>query len=198
MRIIAATKNAGKVKEISDILSKYEIEVISQKDAGIDVDVDETGRTFEENALIKARAVSMLCDEPVLADDSGLCIDALLGAPGIYSARYGGDLSYEKKIAKLLGELSGETNRKAKFCCVMALVFPDGKQIVASGECHGHILEEPKGDLGFGFDPVFYSDELKKGFAECSDEEKNAVSHRGKALNSLCTKLNEFLRNEDK
>lgn len=198
MRIIAATKNPGKVREIGEILSKYEIEVISQKDAGIDVDVDETGSTFEENALIKARAVSMLCDEPVLADDSGLCIDVLSGAPGIYSARYGGDLPYEEKIAKLLGEMSGKENRKAKFCCVMALVFPDGKKIIASGECHGHITEEPKGTSGFGFDPVFYSDELKKGFSECTEEEKNEVSHRGKALKDLCFKLNEFLRKEDK
>lgn len=198
MRIIAATKNSGKVREISEILSKYEIEVISQKDAGIDVDVDETGSTFEENALIKARAVSMLCDEPVLADDSGLCIDALLGAPGVYSARYGGDLPYEKKIEKLLGELSGEKNRKAKFCCVMVLVFPDGREIIASGECHGHIMDSPKGNGGFGFDPVFYSDELKKGFSECTDEEKNAVSHRGKALKALCEKLDEFLQKEDK
>ena len=197
MRIIAATKNPGKVKEIAEILSEYEIEVISQKDAGIDVDVDETGNTFEENALIKARAVSMLCDEPVLADDSGLCIDALSGAPGVYSARYGGDLPYEEKIAKLLGELSGERNRKAKFCCVMVLVFPDGREIIAKGECHGHIMEEPKGTSGFGFDPVFYSDELKKGFSECTDEEKNAVSHRGKALTDLCTKLNDFLRKGD-
>ncbi len=198
MRIIVATKNSGKVKEIADILSKYEIEVISQKDAGIDVDVDETGSTFEENALIKARAVSMLCDEPVLADDSGLCIEALLGAPGIYSARYGGDLPYEEKMAKLLGEMSGKENRKAKFCCVMALVFPNGEELIAKGECHGRIMEEMKGTSGFGFDPVFYSDELKKGFAECSDEEKNQVSHRGKALCDLCEKLDKFLQKEDR
>lgn len=192
MKIIAATKNPGKVREIAEILSKYGIEVISQKDAGIDVEVDETGSTFEENALIKARAVSMLCDEPVLADDSGLCVEALDGAPGIYSARYGGEISQEEKNKKLLGELSGIENRKAKFCCVMALVFPNGEEITAYGETLGRITEEPSGNGGFGFDPVFYSSELEKVFAEADEEEKNRVSHRGKALRNLCNKITEI------
>lgn len=197
MRIIVATKNKGKIKEIGEILEPFNIEVISQADAGIDVDVDETGSTFLENALIKARAVSMLCDEPVLADDSGLLIDALDGRPGVYSARYGGDVSYEEKINKLLSEMEGKTDRKARFECVMALVFPDGREVVAKGECHGKILEEPIGENGFGFDPVFYSDELKCGFAVCKDEDKNSVSHRGKALLALRDKIKEIIEKED-
>ena len=193
MRIIAATKNAGKIKEIQKILSEYDIEVISQKDADIDVDIDETGSTFEENALIKARAVAMLCDDAVLADDSGLCVDALDGRPGIYSARYGGDVSYPEKMQMLLDELSGKSDRNAQFKCVMAIVFPDGTEITASGECPGLIMDAPSGDGGFGFDPLFYSIELKKGFSECTEDEKNQVSHRGRALCALCDKIKDMI-----
>lgn len=193
MRIIAATKNAGKIKEIQKILSEYDIEVISQKDADIDVDIDETGSTFEENALIKARAVAMLCDDAVLADDSGLCVDALDGRPGIYSARYGGDVSYPEKMQMLLDELSGKSDRNAQFKCVMAIVFPDGTEITASGECPGLIMDAPSGDGGFGFDPLFYSTELKKGFSECTEDEKNQVSHRGRALCALCDKIKDMI-----
>ncbi len=197
MRVIVATKNPGKIREISDILSEFNIEVVSQADAGIDVEVDETGSTFLENALIKARAVSLLCDDPVLADDSGLCVDALDGRPGVYTARYGGSISNREKMEKLLSELSGENNRSAKFVCSVALVFPDGSEITTEGEALGKITEEISGDGGFGFDPVFYSTELKKKFSECAEEEKNKISHRGRALSSLRDKLDEILKKED-
>ena len=197
MKIVAATKNPGKIKEIAQILSPFGVEVISQADAEIDVDIDETGSTFLENALIKARAVAMLCDDVVLADDSGLCVDALDGKPGVYSARYGGDIPHSEKIKMLLSELSDKKDRKARFECVVALVLPDGKEYTFSGACHGHIMEEPKGENGFGFDPVFYSDELKCGFAECSDEEKNVVSHRGKALLKLKENFSDIFPKEE-
>ena len=193
MRIILATKNKGKVREMAEILSKYNIEVISQQDADIDVDVEETGSTFRENAEIKSRAVAMLCEDPVLADDSGLCINALGGKPGVYSARYGGEaLPYPEKIKGILTELRGETDRKAYFECAMALVFPDGRMISASGVVNGRILEAPRGEGGFGYDSIFYSDELGKSFGEASDEEKNMVSHRKRAIDGICKQLEEL------
>lgn len=193
MRIILATKNDGKVREMGAILGEYGIDVISQKDADIDVDVEETGTTFEENAEIKARAVAMLCDEPVIADDSGLCIDALGGKPGIYSARYGGEsLPYKDKIEGILTEMKGEVDRRAHFECAMVLIFPDGRKISAVGTVEGRILEEPKGDGGFGYDPIFYSNELEKSFGEATDEEKNSISHRGRALEGICKILEDM------
>lgn len=186
MRIIVATKNNNKVREISDVLSPLGFEVVSQTDAGIDVDVEETGDTFEKNALIKARAISLVCDDYVLADDSGLCVEALDGRPGVYSARYAGENATDKdKYTKLLGELREETNRSAKFVTSMAFITPDGAEIVTNGEVSGRITKEPAGNGGFGYDPVFYSDELEKTFGEASLEEKNTVSHRSRALKAL-------------
>lgn len=193
MNIIAATNNENKVKEITRIFSKLGFTVISQKDAGIDVDVEETGNTFTENSLIKARAVAMLCDDYVLADDSGLCVEALDGRPGVYSARYAGEGASDKqKIEKLLGEMQGKDNRKAKFVTSIAFIFPDGKEIVTKGEVCGKITSEPHGDNGFGYDPVFFCTELCKTFAEADMEEKNRVSHRGRALKKLYDKLEEL------
>ena len=190
MKIIAATKNPGKIREIQKILGQLGFEVMSQATAGIDVDIEETGDTFEKNALIKARAVAMMCDNPVLADNSGLCVEALGGKPGIYSARYAGEgASDADKVNKLLSELDGVKNRRAKFVTSAAFIFPDGREITVSGEVHGTILTEALGENGFGYDPVFYSDELKKTFAEASDDEKNSVSHRSRALAALCEKL---------
>ena len=190
MDIILATKNAGKVREMAEILSPYGINVISQKDAGIDVEVEETGLTFEENAEIKARAVAMLCDCPILADDSGLCIDALGGKPGVYSARYGGEaLPYPEKIRSILKELDGVQDRSARFECAMVLIMPDGQKISALGEVRGSILCESQGTGGFGYDSIFYSCELGKSFGEASEEEKNSISHRGRALKKLCDEL---------
>ena len=192
MDIILATKNAGKVREMAEILKPYDINVISQKDAGIDVEVLETGDTFEENAEIKARAVAMLCDSPVLADDSGLCIDALGGKPGIYSARYGGEaLPYPEKIRCLLKELEDVTDRSAKFECAMVLVMPDGRKFSALGNVPGSILLAPEGTGGFGYDSIFYSSELGKSFGVASDEEKNSISHRGRALKKLFSDITE-------
>ncbi len=190
MEIILATKNEGKVREMADILGKFGITVISQKSAGIDVDIEETGSTFEENAEIKARAVSMLCSSPVLADDSGLCIDALGGKPGIYSARYGGEkLPYPEKIKSILKEIEHAESRDAYFECAMVLVFPDGKKISAKGRVCGSILKKPKGTGGFGYDSIFYSPEIEKSFGEATEEEKNRISHRGRALEELCDML---------
>lgn len=185
-RIIAATKNQGKIREIQAILGKLGFEVVSQGSTDIDVDIEETGTTFEQNALIKARAVAMMCDDIVLADDSGLCIDALHGAPGVYSARYAGENATDgQRMEKVLREMEQEKNRKAKFVCVVAMVFPNGREITCTGETNGEITHEPHGTNGFGYDPIFYSNELKKTFAEADDDEKNMVSHRGRALRKL-------------
>ncbi len=193
MRIIAATKNKGKIKEIQEILGVLGFEVLSQQEAGYDLDVLETGDTFEKNALIKARAIAMVCDECVLADDSGLCIDALDGRPGIYSARYAGEgASDADKVTKILTEMDGIKNRAAKFVTSAAFIFPDGREITASGEVSGFITEAPEGENGFGYDPIFYSEELGKTFAMASDEEKNSVSHRSRALLALCEKLKNY------
>lgn len=190
-KILAATTNQGKIKEIKEILSDYEI--ISLKDAGIDADVEENGKTFAENAYIKAFEISKLSDLPVLADDSGLEIEALGGRPGVYSARYAGeDAPYSVKIAKLAEELKDvpPEKRYAQFSCAVCLIFPDGKKLEGFGvSCPGIILETPRGENGFGYDPVFYSIEHKKTFAEMSLEEKNKVSHRKAALVSLSNKL---------
>ncbi len=192
MRIIVATKNNNKVREITDVLSPLGFKVVSQTDAGIDIDVEETGDTFEKNALIKARAIALICDDYVLADDSGLCVDALDGRPGVYSARYAGVGATDKdKYTKLLSELSDQTNRCAKFVTSMAFITPEGAEVVTSGEVLGKITKEPMGNGGFGYDPVFYSDELEKTFGEASLEEKNKVSHRSRALKALYDILSE-------
>ncbi len=190
MKVIAATKNKGKIREMHEILSPLDIEIISQQEMGIELDVEETGDTFIKNALIKARAVAMVCDYPVLADDSGICVDALGGAPGVRSARYAGDnATDEDKINKMLDEIGDNENRNAKFVTAVAFIYPDGREITAEGEVKGYITKEPKGSNGFGYDPIFFSDELGKTFAEGSDDEKNSVSHRGRALKNLYEKL---------
>ena len=197
MRLLVATKNNGKIQEIAEILKPLGIEVVSQGDTDINVDIEETGSTFEENALIKARAVAMMCDEPVLADDSGLCIEALDGRPGIYSARYAGpDASDEDKIQKVLTEMAEVKNRRAKFVCVMAIVFQDGTEVTAQGEVCGSITREPRGTDGFGYDPIFYANELEKTFAQAGQDEKNQVSHRRRALNKLVEKLNKQMNHQ--
>ncbi|MDE6058541.1 MAG: RdgB/HAM1 family non-canonical purine NTP pyrophosphatase [Clostridia bacterium] len=184
--IVAATGNAHKLKEIRAVLKDWKI--LSEEESGFHGEVEETGATFAENALIKAQAVCKATKLPALADDSGLCVEALGGAPGVYSARYSGGGSAENR-ALLLKNLQGENNRKAYFACAVALVFPDGRVITAEGRTHGEILEEERGENGFGYDSLFYSDDLKKSFAESSDEEKNSVSHRGRALRELEAKL---------
>lgn len=185
-RLVIASGNAHKIREIAEIFTEYE--VVSQKQMGFNEDVEETGMTFAENALIKARAACSALQEMVLADDSGLCVDALNGAPGVFSARYSGvHGSDQANRNTLLKNLEGIENRKAHFTCSLALVYPDGREIVAEGCTHGNILTTENGDGGFGYDCLFFSDDLQKSFGEATAEEKNAVSHRFRALQKLRT-----------
>ncbi len=180
---IFATNNQNKVREIKKVFSKFN--VVSLAEAGIDIDVEETGETFAENALIKAREIYKFTGRPTISDDSGLMVDALDGRPGVYSARYAGvhgDSAANNK--KLLFELKGVTDRKAKFVSAVAFVCDKG-EFVVDGSVEGEILLEPKGDGGFGFDPLFYSFELKKSFGEASIDEKNSVSHRARAFRKM-------------
>ncbi len=186
MKVIAATNNKGKVREFGEILSPLGFEVVTLHEAGIYAEVEETGNTFEENALIKARSVALLCDAPVIADDSGLCVDALDGQPGVLSARWAGENATDAdRIGKLLAELDGKEDRSAKFVSVVAFVDTDGSAITAEGVVNGSILYKPVGENGFGYDPIFFSSELEKSFASATQEEKNSVSHRGRALRAL-------------
>lgn len=181
--IILASNNKDKVKEVKEILKGYDI--ISMKEAGIDVDIEENGTTFEENALIKARAIMKLTGQITMADDSGLEIDYLNKAPGVYSARFmGHDTSYDIKNKALIQKLEGvkESDRSGRFVCAIAVCFPDGCEIVKRGTMEGLIAEEIKGDNGFGYDPIVYLPEYGKTSGELAPEEKNKISHRGKAL----------------
>ena len=181
--IILASNNKDKVKEVKEILKGYDI--ISMKEAGIDVDIEENGTTFEENALIKARAIMKLTGQITMADDSGLEIDYLYKAPGVYSARFmGHDTSYDIKNKALIQKLEGVkgSDRSGRFVCAIAVCFPDGREIVKRGTMEGLIAEEIKGDNGFGYDPIVYLPEYGKTSGELAPEEKNKISHRGKAL----------------
>lgn len=195
MKILAATNNAGKVREIKNILSAENIEVVSLKEVGISIDPEENGNTFEENALIKARAVAKVSGMPTISDDSGLCVDYLDGAPGIYSARYAGEGATDaQRIAKLLAEMKGveQAQRKAFFISAAAYVHPDGTELTAVGTVDGYISEAADGEGGFGYDPIFYSTELRKTFAAMSETEKNKISHRFRALTNLKAKMIKF------
>lgn len=181
--IILASNNKDKVKEVKEILKGYYI--ISMKEAGIDVDIEENGTTFEENALIKARAIMKLTGQITMADDSGLEIDYLNKAPGVYSARFmGHDTSYDIKNKALIQKLEGVkgSDRSGRFVCAIAVCFPDGSEIVKRGTMEGLIAEEIKGDNGFGYDPIVYLPEYGRTSGELAPEEKNKISHRGKAL----------------
>ncbi len=183
-RLVVASNNAHKLREIAEIFTEFE--VVSQKQAGFDIEVEETGATFAENALLKARAASKALGCVALADDSGLCVDALGGAPGVYSARYCGHHgSDEENRQTLLKNMQGKMDRRAYFNSAIALVFPDGKELVAEGKTHGYILEKEVGNGGFGYDPLFFSDDLNKSFGEATAEEKNGVSHRFRALQAM-------------
>lgn len=187
-RIIFATGNAGKMKEIREILCDLPYEVVSMKEAGVAAEIVEDGKTFEENAMIKARTVSALTGEIAMADDSGLEVDYLDGAPGIYSARFlGEDTSYEKKNQYLLDKLEGVEGvaRAARFVCAIACVWPDGKSRVCRATIEGELAKEPAGENGFGYDPIFYVPQYKKTTAELSLAEKNEISHRAKALREM-------------
>lgn len=188
MKIVIATGNAGKMKEIKSIFNNSEYEVVSMKEEGISADVDENGATFEENALIKAREIAKISGNIVLADDSGLEVDYLNKEPGIYSARYmGEDTPYSIKNANIIERLENVEfeKRTARFVCAVAAVYPDGKELVVRETMEGYIGYEEKGTNGFGYDPIFYLKEFEKTSAEISLEEKNEISHRGKAFRAI-------------
>ena len=192
--IIFATTNAGKAREVAMMFEGMDVQVLTLKDAGIQADIDENGTTFAENALIKAKEIAKLTDAIVLADDSGLVIDYLDGAPGIYSARYmGEDTSYDIKNAKILELLDGveEVKRSARFVCAMAAIFPNGEVVETEGVMEGIIGYKIAGTNGFGYDPIFFLPEFGKSSAEISPDEKNEVSHRGKALRKMQAEISK-------
>lgn len=195
MKLAIATNNQHKLQEIRAILGDSFEELLSLKDLGIDVDVEETGSTLEENALIKARAILSLSGIATLADDTGLMVDALRGAPGVYSARYAGEEHDDaKNRALLLKNLDGIKDRSAHFATVIALCYPDGKMLTATGRVNGEILLSERGTEGFGYDSLFFSTELGKTFAEATQAEKNSVSHRGRALRAML----ELVKSQEK
>ena len=195
MKFVLATHNPGKLKEMADILSGLGVEVVSPADVGISIDVEETGTTFAENAMLKAKAICAASGLPAIADDSGLCVDALNGAPGVYSARYGGEgLDDTGRYRLLLENMRGQMPRTAKFVSVITCCFPNGDVLTARGECPGTIAFAPMGEGGFGYDPVFFIPSLKKTFAQLTPEEKNAISHRGKALEQFQKELERYLK----
>ncbi len=186
-KIILASNNKHKIKEFKEML---DAEILSLEDIGFYDDIIEDGETFKDNALIKARAVDKFLREKgivanIIADDSGLCVNALGGAPGVYSARFAGEHNDKANRQKLLKSLEGKTDRSAYFICVIVKLFGDGHYITVEGKTFGKILTEEHGDTSFGYDCLFYSDELKKTFGEATSDEKNAVSHRGRALENL-------------
>jgi XTP/dITP diphosphohydrolase len=197
-KIVVASNNEHKIIEIKEILKELPFEIISLKEAGIDIDVEESGSTFIENAYIKAKEIFENInnqDYLVLADDSGIAVDVLGGAPGVYSARYAGEHGNSRKNnEKLLQELKGKTleDRKARFVCAMVLIGPNGGAIKVQGEVEGYVVEEEKGTDGFGYDPLFYVPQYNKTFAEMSSEEKNSISHRSKALEMLLKEMKKF------
>lgn len=194
MKFVLASHNKKKLKELQEILSQFDIEVVLQSDVGLDLEPEETGTTFAENSLIKAKAVCEASGLPAIADDSGLCVDALNGAPGVYSARYGGPgLTDAQKCQLLLQAMRGQTPRTCHFSCAITCCFPNGDVIAAEGRCDGTIAFVPMGTDGFGYDPIFFVPKLKKTFAQLSAEEKNAMSHRGNALKAFSGKLAEYL-----
>ncbi len=190
MELVIASNNKNKVREIREILQgKFEA-IYSLSDLGIHSDAEETASDFLGNALIKARSVAAFTDKAVLADDSGLAVDVLCGAPGVFSARYAGEHATDDQNNELLlKKLAGKEDRNAKFIATVVLLYPNGTYVVGEGSVEGAILEEKKGKSGFGYDPLFYSYELKKTFGEATEEEKNGVSHRARALENLLTKL---------
>lgn len=192
--IVIATRNKGKIAEIRDLLKGFPIKIKNLDDFGPIPEVEEDGNTFDENAYKKASATARVLGLPALADDSGLLVEALGGAPGVHSARYAGEnATEEQKCAKLLSEMEGKTNRKAAFECVISIAVPTGAALTYEARCEGLITEQPVGSNGFGYDPVFFYPPLKKTFAQLSREEKSHVSHRGKALRELRDEFDKVL-----
>ena len=194
MKVILASKNAHKLEELSAILGQLGFEIALESEYGLDIVVEETGTTFEENSLLKAEAVMKASGLPVLADDSGLMVDALHGAPGVYSARYGHKNSDAERVEYLLENMKNvpDKERTAKFVCVITCLWPDGRKIVARGECPGRILHEVHGSNGFGYDPVFFVTHMKKTLAQMTMKERQSCSHRAAAIRNLAVKLEEY------
>jgi XTP/dITP diphosphohydrolase len=192
--IVLATRNAGKMNELQQLLQGFPVEIKNLNDFGPTPEVKEDGATFDDNAYKKASFTAKVLGLPAIADDSGLVVEALDGAPGVKSARYAGDKATDQEnIEKLLREMAGKSNRKAAFECVISIAVPSGPALTYEGRCEGEITTEPHGDMGFGYDPVFYYPPYGKTFAEISSEEKNRVSHRGKALQEVAAEFNKVL-----
>ena len=188
-KFVLASHNPGKIKEMSAILAQFGVEVVSPKELGITVDVEETGTTFAENAMLKAKAICAAAKLPAIADDSGLCVDALNGGPGVYSARYGGEgLDDKGRYMLLLNSLRGQSTRTAHFTCAIACAFPNGDTLTAEGRCDGTIAYAPMGEGGFGYDPVFFVPELKKTFGQLTAEEL-AKATRSEVVQVIGTKF---------
>lgn len=190
-QVVIATKNKGKAKDFEALFTPLGYEVVTMFDVAPDMEIEETGTTFEENAILKAEALAEALQMLVIADDSGLAIDALNGEPGVYSARYAGDHDDEANIIKVLEKLQGvpEEQRTARFCCALAVAGPQLETYTVFGTCEGVILEEKRGTNGFGYDPIFYVPQLQRAMAELSPEEKGAISHRGNAIRKLADVL---------
>ena len=198
MRAVLASHNKKKMAEMRAILGELGVEVLSQSDVGVDMEPEETGTTFEENSRIKAVAIMEATGLPAIADDSGLVVEALDGAPGVYSARYGGEgLDDTGRWQLLLKNMEGKENRACKFVSVICCAFPDGTELMARGEVHGVVAHGPKGEGGFGYDPVFWLPERGKSMAELTAEEKNQISHRGNALRVFKKELEKKLNGTD-
>lgn len=195
MKLVLASQNKGKLKEMQAILGELGIEVVLQSELGLAVDVEETGTTFAENAALKAKAVMEASGLPAIADDSGLCVDWLRGAPGIYSARYGGVDSDEERNQLLLSNMKGALDRSAHFHADIVCCFPNGDILNTAGDIFGTIAYAPNGEGGFGYDPIFFVPSLRKTLAQVPAEDKNAISHRGNALRAMAVKLKEYMEN---
>ena len=194
MKFVLASHNRKKLAEMQEILGELGVEVVLQSDVGLDLEPEENGTTFAENAAIKAMAVMQASGLPAIADDSGLCVDALNGAPGVYSARYGGPgLDDVGRYRLLLENMRGQLDRRCRFVSAICCCFPNGDRVEARGECPGTIAFAPMGEGGFGYDPVFFVPELRKTFAQLTPEEKNAISHRGNALRAFAAELKTYL-----
>ena len=192
--IVLATKNAGKVKEFQQLLKNFPVEIKNLNDFGPIPEVEEDGATFDDNAYKKASFTAKVLGLPAIADDSGLVVEALDGAPGVRSARFAGENATDKEnIEKLLHEMEGISNRKAAFECVISIAVPSGPALTYEGRCEGEITVKPEGTSGFGYDPIFYYPEYGKTFAEISGEEKNRVSHRGRALQEVAAEFDKVL-----
>ena len=195
MKLVLASQNKGKLKEMQAILGELGIEVVLQSELGLAVDVEETGTIFAENATLKAKAVMEASGLPAIADDSGLCVDWLQGAPGIYSARYGGVDSDEERNQLLLNNMKGALDRSAHFHADIVCCFPNGDILNTAGDIFGTIAYAPNGEGGFGYDPIFFVPSLRKTLAQVPAEDKNAISHRGNALRAMAVKLKEYMEN---